>query len=131
MFSEYITYVTDDKSFFCEQVYRTKDKGWAVRSRDFIPSGAPVCEYSGILRKSDELDNVSENDYIFDIDCLQTMRGIGGREVPIVMHELVCDICTVLLGCIELLKYWKYATCKFFTLLQQLFIALLFTTNFH
>ena len=76
------------KSFFCEQVYRTKDKGWAVRSRDFIPSGAPVCEYSGILRKSDELDNVSENDYIFDIDCLQTMRGIGGREVPIVMHEL-------------------------------------------
>ncbi|KAK4558295.1 hypothetical protein RGQ29_007868 [Quercus rubra] len=62
------------------EVYRTKDKGWAVRSRDFIPSGAPVCEYSGILRKSDELDNVSENDYIFDIDCLQTMRGIGGRE---------------------------------------------------
>ncbi|KAK7860465.1 histone-lysine n-methyltransferase [Quercus suber] len=62
------------------EVYRTKDKGWAVRSRDFIPSGAPVCEYGGILRKSDELDNVSENDYIFDIDCLQTMRGIGGRE---------------------------------------------------
>ncbi|KAM3735210.1 hypothetical protein ACB098_10G071200 [Castanea mollissima] len=62
------------------EVYRTKDKGWAVRSRDFIPSGAPVCEYSGILRKSDELDNVSENDYIFDIDCLQTMKGLGGRE---------------------------------------------------
>lgn len=62
------------------EVYRTKDKGWAVRSRDLIPSGAPVCEYIGILRKSDELDNVSGNDYIFDIDCWQTMNGIGGRE---------------------------------------------------
>ncbi|XP_050276078.1 histone-lysine N-methyltransferase, H3 lysine-9 specific SUVH4-like isoform X2 [Quercus robur] len=62
------------------EVYRTKDKGWAVRSRDLIPSGAPVCEYIGFLRKSDELDNVSGNDYIFDIDCWQTMNGIGGRE---------------------------------------------------
>jgi len=48
-----------------------------------IPSGAPVCEYIGFLRKSDELDNVSGNDYIFDIDCWQTMNGIGGREVRI------------------------------------------------
>ncbi|XP_030960394.1 histone-lysine N-methyltransferase, H3 lysine-9 specific SUVH4-like isoform X1 [Quercus lobata] len=62
------------------EVYCTKDKGWAVRSRDLIPSGAPVCEYIGFLRKSDELDNVSGNDYIFDIDCWQTMNGIGGRE---------------------------------------------------
>ncbi|KAM3705888.1 hypothetical protein ACB098_03G110900 [Castanea mollissima] len=62
------------------EVYRTKDKGWAVRSGDLIPSGAPVCEYIGILRKSDELDNVSGNDYIFDIDCWQTMNGMGGRE---------------------------------------------------
>lgn len=62
------------------EVYRTKDKGWAVRSRDYIPSGAPVCEYIGTVRKSDELDNVSGNDYIFDIDCWQTMNEIGGRE---------------------------------------------------
>ncbi|XP_062155904.1 histone-lysine N-methyltransferase, H3 lysine-9 specific SUVH4-like isoform X2 [Alnus glutinosa] len=62
------------------EVYRTENKGWAVRSRDFIPSGAPVCEYVGILRKNDELDNVSGNDYIFDIDCWQTMNEIGGRE---------------------------------------------------
>ncbi|GLT72092.1 hypothetical protein SLA2020_440530 [Shorea laevis] len=62
------------------EVHRTENKGWAVRSRDFIPSGAPVCEYVGILRKNDELDNVSGNDYIFDIDCWQTMNEIGGRE---------------------------------------------------
>ncbi|XP_039040087.1 histone-lysine N-methyltransferase, H3 lysine-9 specific SUVH4-like [Hibiscus syriacus] len=62
------------------EVYQTKDKGWAVRTLDFIPSGAPVCEYVGILRKNDELEDISENDYIFEIDCWHTMKGIGGRE---------------------------------------------------
>ncbi|XP_050941601.1 histone-lysine N-methyltransferase, H3 lysine-9 specific SUVH4 isoform X2 [Cucumis melo] len=62
------------------EVFRTPKKGWAVRSWDFIPSGAPVCEYTGILARTEDLDHVSENNYIFDIDCLQTIRGIGGRE---------------------------------------------------
>ncbi|CAN0929159.1 Histone-lysine N-methyltransferase, H3 lysine-9 specific SUVH4 [Linum grandiflorum] len=62
------------------EVYRTKRKGWAVRSWDPIPAGAPVCEYTGLLRSSAELDSVCDNDYIFDIDCLHTMHGIGGRE---------------------------------------------------
>lgn len=69
------------KCFYSLQVYRTKEKGWAVRSSEFIPSGAPVCEYVGILRKNDELEDISENDYIFEIDCWHTMKGIGGREV--------------------------------------------------
>ncbi|XP_021823630.1 histone-lysine N-methyltransferase, H3 lysine-9 specific SUVH4-like [Prunus avium] len=68
------------------EVYRTADKGWAVRSWDFIPSGAPVCEYTGVLRKNDDLDSVSENDYIFEIDCWHTMNGIGGRE------KRLCDV---------------------------------------
>ncbi|KAA8548293.1 hypothetical protein F0562_004722 [Nyssa sinensis] len=62
------------------EVFRTPKKGWAVRSWDYIPSGAPVCEYIGLLMKTDEIDTVSENNYIFDIDCLQTMKGLDGRE---------------------------------------------------
>lgn len=27
------------------------------------------------------MERVLENNYIFDIDCLQTIKGIGGREV--------------------------------------------------
>ncbi|XP_073117002.1 histone-lysine N-methyltransferase, H3 lysine-9 specific SUVH4 isoform X1 [Elaeis guineensis] len=61
------------------EVFRTPNKGWAVRSWDTIPSGAPICEYTGILRKTDDVENVSENNYIFDIDCLQTMQGLDGR----------------------------------------------------
>ncbi|CAI0463719.1 unnamed protein product, partial [Linum tenue] len=62
------------------EVYRTKVKGWAVRSWDLIPAGAPVCEYTGLLRRNAEMDSVHDNDYIFDIDCLHTMHGIDGRE---------------------------------------------------
>ncbi|CAK9166163.1 unnamed protein product [Ilex paraguariensis] len=62
------------------EVFRTPKKGWGVRSWDYIPSGAPVCEYIGILKKTDEVDTASENSYIFDIDCLQTMKGLDGRE---------------------------------------------------
>ncbi|KAL8108941.1 hypothetical protein AgCh_025149 [Apium graveolens] len=62
------------------EVYRTPRKGWAVRSWDYIPSGAPVCEYIGKLMKTDDVDAIPENNYIFDIDCLQTMKGLDGRE---------------------------------------------------
>lgn len=31
--------------------------------------------------KTDDVDAAYENDYIFDIDCLQTMKGLDGREV--------------------------------------------------
>lgn len=62
------------------EVYRTPDKGWAVRSWDFIPSGAPVCEYIGLLRRSDEVDNIFGNDYIFEIDCWHTINEVEGRE---------------------------------------------------
>ncbi|XP_065850521.1 histone-lysine N-methyltransferase, H3 lysine-9 specific SUVH4-like [Euphorbia lathyris] len=62
------------------EVFRTPKKGWAVRSWDFIPSGSPICEYLGVLMRINDVDNVVENNYIFEIDCLQTMKGIGGRE---------------------------------------------------
>ncbi|KAF6169668.1 hypothetical protein GIB67_004060 [Kingdonia uniflora] len=62
------------------EVFRTPQKGWAVKSWDFIPSGAPVCEYTGVLKQTDEIDGLSENKFIFEIDCLQTMEGLDGRE---------------------------------------------------
>ncbi|RXH69693.1 hypothetical protein DVH24_037477 [Malus domestica] len=63
-----------------EVVFRTPMRGWAVRSWDFIPSGAPVCEYIGVIRRTEDVDSALENYYIFDMDCLQTMKGLDGRE---------------------------------------------------
>ncbi|KAL5727037.1 [histone H3]-lysine(4) N-trimethyltransferase [Ranunculus cassubicifolius] len=62
------------------EVFRTADKGWAVRSYDSIPMGAPVCEYTGILCRTSDLDSARGNDYHFSIDCLETMEGLDGRE---------------------------------------------------
>ncbi|XP_026432555.1 histone-lysine N-methyltransferase, H3 lysine-9 specific SUVH4-like [Papaver somniferum] len=61
------------------EVYRTPKKGWGVRSWDFIPSGAFVCEYIGVIKTTNEVHD-PENFFIFDIDCLQTMKGLDGRE---------------------------------------------------
>lgn len=63
------------------EVFRTSNMGWGVRSLDYIPSGAPVCEYIGLLKRTDELDPAADSSYLFDIDCLQTMKGLDGREV--------------------------------------------------
>nr|GFD05969.1 histone-lysine N-methyltransferase, H3 lysine-9 specific SUVH4-like isoform X1 [Tanacetum cinerariifolium] len=62
------------------EVFRTSDRGWAVKTKDLIPSGAPVCEYIGKLQRTGEMDKVASNEYIFEIDCEQTIKGIGGRE---------------------------------------------------
>ncbi|VFQ79998.1 unnamed protein product [Cuscuta campestris] len=62
------------------EVFRTPNKGWGVRSWDYIPSGAPICEYIGRLMKTDQVDPKTDTSYVFDIDCLQTMKGLDGRE---------------------------------------------------
>ncbi|CAN8236508.1 unnamed protein product [Cochlearia groenlandica] len=62
------------------EVFRSPEKGWAVRSWDYIPAGSPVCEYIGVLRRTDDVDAISDNDYIFEIDCQQTMQGLDGRQ---------------------------------------------------
>ncbi|XP_057791635.1 LOW QUALITY PROTEIN: histone-lysine N-methyltransferase, H3 lysine-9 specific SUVH4-like [Salvia miltiorrhiza] len=62
------------------EVFRTPKKGWGVRSWDYIPSGAPICEYIGLVRRTADLNTAADNSYVFDIDCLQTMKGLNGRE---------------------------------------------------
>lgn len=52
-----------------------------MRSWDYIPSGAPICEYIGLLKRTEDLDPAADNSYVIDIDCLQTMKGLDGREV--------------------------------------------------
>ncbi|KAG2603097.1 histone-lysine N-methyltransferase, H3 lysine-9 specific SUVH4-like isoform X1 [Panicum virgatum] len=61
------------------EVFKTASKGWGVRTWDTILPGAPICEYTGVLRRTDDLDGL-QNNYCFDIDCLQTMKGLDGRE---------------------------------------------------
>ncbi|KAK3166389.1 hypothetical protein QOZ80_1AG0045140 [Eleusine coracana subsp. coracana] len=61
------------------EVFKTASKGWGVRTWDTILPGAPICEYTGVLRRTEDLDCL-QNNYVFDIDCIQTMKGLDGRE---------------------------------------------------
>ncbi|KAJ7571199.1 hypothetical protein O6H91_01G154600 [Diphasiastrum complanatum] len=62
------------------EVFRTPNKGWGVRSWDYIPAGAPICEYTGVVWNSEDLDNAVDNDFVFELDCMQTMQGVDGRQ---------------------------------------------------
>ncbi|KAK7290733.1 hypothetical protein RIF29_05363 [Crotalaria pallida] len=51
------------------EVFRTKDKGWGLRSWDPIRAGTFICEYAGEVidnARVDELVGENEDDYIFD-----------------------------------------------------------------
>ncbi|KAK9266549.1 hypothetical protein L1049_001593 [Liquidambar formosana] len=51
------------------EVFKTKDKGWGLRSWDPIRAGAFICEYAGeVLDKSkvEEFGSEAEDEYIFD-----------------------------------------------------------------
>jgi len=53
------------------EVFKTKNRGWGVRSHDTIPPGAFVCTYTGELITNEEADNV-DHMYLFNIDGVQT-----------------------------------------------------------
>ncbi|KAL5551344.1 hypothetical protein UlMin_001520 [Ulmus minor] len=50
------------------EIFKTKIRGWGVRSLNFIPSGSFVCEYIGELLKEKEAEERAGNDeYLFNI----------------------------------------------------------------
>lgn len=60
------------------EVFKTKDKGWGLRSWDPIRAGAFICEYAGEVVndcKVEELGSESEDDYIFD--ATRTYQPLG------------------------------------------------------
>jgi euchromatic histone-lysine N-methyltransferase len=65
------------------EVFRTKRKGWGVKSLAVIPRGAFVCEYTGLLLTDAEADAIQDDTYLFDLDVEETVTGcmcIDARE---------------------------------------------------
>lgn len=54
------------------QLYRTRRKGWGVRSLAKIPRGSFVCEYTGELISDSEADARDDDSYLFDLDCKES-----------------------------------------------------------
>lgn len=69
--------------------------------------------------RTEDVDNesASDNNYIFDIDCLQTIRGLGGREVLFSTLTLYFMCC--FLYPIDFLLHWlSNSSCWSFKLRQ-------------
>ncbi|KAL5973819.1 hypothetical protein ACLOJK_030477 [Asimina triloba] len=50
------------------EIFKTKSRGWGVRSLSSIPSGSFVCEYTGeLLHDNDAEQRTSNDEYLFDI----------------------------------------------------------------
>ncbi|KAG6633516.1 histone-lysine N-methyltransferase, H3 lysine-9 specific SUVH6-like [Carya illinoinensis] len=53
------------------EIFKTKSRGWGVRSLNSIPSGSFICEYIGELLEEKEAEQRTGNDeYLFDIGNL-------------------------------------------------------------
>ncbi|GAB6027120.1 Histone-lysine N-methyltransferase ehmt1, variant 2 [Chamberlinius hualienensis] len=50
------------------QLFRTKDKGWGVRTLRDIPKGTFLCEYIGEVITDSEADRREDDSYLFDLD---------------------------------------------------------------
>ncbi|GMP81048.1 hypothetical protein CsSME_00035897 [Camellia sinensis var. sinensis] len=49
------------------EIFKTKSKGWGVRSLTSIPSGSFICEYIGELLEGKEAEKEQNDEYLFDI----------------------------------------------------------------
>ena len=61
-------------------MFKTKAKGWGIRSWDSINAGSFVCMYSGKLLSDLETEDLEDDMYTFDLDLQQTEAGVGGRH---------------------------------------------------
>ena len=53
-------------------MYNTQHKGWAVRSWDNIPSGAPIVPYFGTVHAREEY-HPDKDTYILDLDAADVL----------------------------------------------------------
>lgn len=49
------------------EIFKTRSRGWGVRSLNSIPSGSFICEYVGELLQDTEAEQRNNDEYLFDI----------------------------------------------------------------
>ncbi|KAI4300951.1 hypothetical protein L6164_034276 [Bauhinia variegata] len=75
------------------EVFRTKNRGWGLRSWDPIRAGAFICEYAGEVidnTRVEELGSQNEDDYIFDSTRIHQQLEIfpSDSEAPKIPYPL-------------------------------------------
>lgn len=78
------------------QLFRTKGKGWGLRTLRHIPKGTYVCEYVGEIISDSEADHREDDSYLFDLDNRVSYILFFhdfGLEMRKVVCLLICYIC--------------------------------------
>lgn len=75
------------------EVFKTKTKGWGVRCRHDIPSGAFVCSYSGeiITDEESEKRGPGVDEYFTKLDLIETIQRKPGYESHVLDPEKAID----------------------------------------
>ncbi|XWS57188.1 hypothetical protein CRYUN_Cryun09bG0152000 [Craigia yunnanensis] len=79
------------------EVFKTKDKGWGLRSWDPIRTGAFICEYAGgviDISRAEELGGENDDDYIFYATRTnqqgEVMLGVSNETPKVPFPLIVC-----------------------------------------
>ncbi|XP_039311408.1 histone-lysine N-methyltransferase EHMT1 isoform X2 [Solenopsis invicta] len=73
------------------QLFRTKGKGWGLRTLRLIPKGTYVCEYVGEIISDSEADHREDDSYLFDLDNrFRLRREILDNKVQVLHMYLRC-----------------------------------------
>ncbi|MCL7023836.1 hypothetical protein MKW94_021637 [Papaver nudicaule] len=72
------------------EIFKTKSRGWGVRSLNSIPSGSFICEYTGKLLSEKEADHRTGNDeYLFDLGRRKsTNQSMGAGLSSVISPDL-------------------------------------------
>ncbi|XP_073021640.1 histone-lysine N-methyltransferase, H3 lysine-9 specific SUVH5-like [Primulina eburnea] len=50
------------------EIFKTKERGWGLRTRGYVTSGSFICEYIGeLLQEKEAEQRIGEDEYLFDI----------------------------------------------------------------
>lgn len=60
------------------EIFKTLNKGWGVRSWDFIPAGGFVCEYTGELLDTQTANELDDDEYLFNLDVKEGIEARWG-----------------------------------------------------
>ncbi|RZC72425.1 hypothetical protein C5167_047906 [Papaver somniferum] len=64
------------------EIFKTKSRGWGVRSLNSIPSGSFICEYTGEVLSEKEADQRTGNDeYLFDLGRSKSSNQTTGADL--------------------------------------------------
>ena len=69
------------------EIFKTENKGWGVRSWDFIPRGGFVCEYTGEVMDAVTANEMDDDDYLFNLDFKQGNEARWGDKISNILGD--------------------------------------------